>query len=335
MVNASPRRAPMIELVKDVKAEIDQSARRVLTMEADALRLLCDTIPADFEAAVNAILTAPGRVIVSGIGKSGHIGRKISATLTSTGTPSSFVHGAEASHGDLGTLTRDDVCIMLSNSGETAELRDILAYTQRFSIPLIAISSRRNSTLMRAADYRLLLPQVAEACPNGMAPTTSTTLMLALGDALAVALMEARGFKPEHFHQFHPGGRLGAQMNKVSDLMHGDAELPIVKPDTPMSDTLLAMTSKGFGIAIIIDDAGRLEGVVTDGDLRRNMTDLMDRTAGEIATKTPVTVKADTLVAQALALMNERGISALPIVDNSGRATGVIHIHDLLRAGAA
>jgi arabinose-5-phosphate isomerase len=325
----------MIELVKDATAEICESARRVLMAEADALRLLADVVPPDFERTVGIIAESTGRVILSGIGKSGHVARKISATLTSTGTPSYFVHAAEASHGDLGMIAQDDVCLLLSNSGETSELRDIIAYTRRFSIPLIAMSSRRNSALMRAADYRLALPRASEVCPNGMAPTTSTTMMMALGDALAVALMEARGFEPEEFHQLHPGGQLGAQMSHVRDLMHGEGEIPLVRADTPMSETLLVMTSRGFGIAIVTDADGKLAGVVTDGDLRRNMASLMTMKAGDIATRMPVTVAPDMLTARALSLMNEREISVAPVVGDDGRAIGVLHVHDLLRAGVA
>lgn len=332
---ASHRRAGMIKVVQDINTGLWASARRVLQTEADALRLLANNVPGDFERAVQLILDAPGRIIVSGIGKSGHIGRKISATLASTGTPSHFVHAAEASHGDLGMITGDDVCLLLSNSGETAELQHILSFSRRFSIPLIAISSKKDSTLMRAADYRLLLPDAPEACPNGMAPTTSTTLMLGLGDALAITLMEARGFAPENFHQFHPGGQLGAQMSRVSDLMHAGEELPLVEYETPMSDTLIAMTSKGFGIAIVVDGRNRLTGVVTDGDLRRNMRDLMNCTAGQIATPTPVTVGPDLLAAEALALMNRREVSVLPVVDREYQTVGVLHVHDLLRAGVA
>lgn len=324
-----------MDLAKAPKLELSASARRVLAAEAEALRMLASNIPADFEPVLSLILNSPGRVIVSGIGKSGHIGRKISATLTSTGTPSYFVHAAEASHGDLGMITTNDVCILLSNSGETSELKDLLAYTRRFSIPLVAISSRPDSTLVRGADYALLLPDVPEACPNGLAPTTSSTLMLALGDALAVALIEARGFAPEDFREFHPGGKLGAQLARCGELMHIVSELPLVRPDTPMSDTLIAMTSKGFGIAIVVDEHGILVGVVTDGDLRRKMTSLMNLSAGEIATRKPVTARPDMLAAQALSLMNERKISALLVVNESRHPVGILHIHDLLRAGVA
>lgn len=326
----------MIKLVRDPDVQILAAARRVLTTEAEALQMLADTIPIEFERAVEAMLDAPGRIIVSGIGKSGHIGRKIASTLASTGTPAIFLHAAEASHGDLGMITRDDVCLLLSNSGETAELKDILAYIRRFEIPLIAISARSSSALMRAADYGLLLPNAPEACSNGLAPTTSTTLMLALGDALAIALMEARGFAAENFHQLHPGGRLGAQLSRVADIMHDGEELPIVPFDAGMADTLLAMTARGFGMAIVTEpESGKLAGVVTDGDLRRNMAGLMDRTASEIATRTPVSVKPETLAAEALALMNRHAISVLPVVNEAGMPVGVLHVHDLLRAGVA
>lgn len=327
--------AAMIELAQYPVTEVRKSALQVLETEAEALNLLARNIPHDFEPAVNTILGAKGRVIVSGIGKSGHIGRKIAATLTSTGTPANFVHAAEASHGDLGMITREDVCLLLSNSGETSELRDILGYATRFSIPIIAISGKLDSALMHAADCRLLLPPAPEACPNGLAPTTSTTLMIALGDALAVALMEARGFRPEHFRELHPGGRLGAQMTQVSAVMHGEGELPLVCADAPMSETLLVMTSKGFGVAIIVSDEGTLIGVVTDGDLRRNMENLMQRTAGEIATRSPITVRPEDFACKVLARMNEHEVSVVPVVDENRRAIGILHIHDLLRAGVA
>ncbi|MDT8857500.1 KpsF/GutQ family sugar-phosphate isomerase [Paracoccaceae bacterium Fryx2] len=310
------------------------SGQRVLRTEAEALLLLANHLPPDFEAAVRLIFAATGRVIVSGIGKSGHIGRKIAATLSSTGTPAYFLHGAEASHGDLGLIAADDVCILISNSGETAELRDVIAHTRRFKVPLVAISKRAESTLMQAADLRLLLPDAPEACPIGMAPTTSTTLTLALGDALAVALMELRGFKPEDFKVFHPGGKLGAQMMQVAALMHKRDSLPLVNVGASMSETLLEMTSKGFGVTAV-EDGGRLVGVVSDGDLRRNMADLMTRTAGQVATRHPVTVRSDALAASALAIMNDRKINALVVMDGDDLPLGILHIHDCLRAGVA
>jgi arabinose-5-phosphate isomerase len=313
-------------------SSILQSARDVITKEASALETMANELPADFAAVVELILGTNGRVIVSGIGKSGHIGRKISATLASTGTPSFFVHSTEASHGDLGIITPNDICILISNSGETKELGDVVAHTRRFSIPLVAISSGSESTLMKAADYRLLLPKSPEACPMGMAPTTSTTLTLALGDALAVALMTERNFQPENFRTFHPGGKLGAQLALVSQVMHSADAVPLVAVDAPMDEALLVMTSKGFGTAGVLKD-GRLAGIISDGDLRRNMSKLMDSAAGDVATLDPVTVSPETLAAQALAVMNDKKIMALFVVDDTGAPVGILHMHDLLRAG--
>ncbi len=319
-------------MTKDTSAI--ETARRVLGIEARALEQLADELPVDFDAALAAIVACRGRVIVSGVGKSGHIGNKIAATLASTGTPASFVHATEASHGDLGMVTEQDFCLLISNSGETAELRDIVAHTRRFSIPMAAISSNPDSTLMQAADYKLTLPKAPEACSIGMAPTTSTTLTLALGDALAVALMERRNFRPDDFRVFHPGGKLGAQMATVGQLMHIGDEVPIVAHDMPMQDVLITMTSKGFGTAAVCQD-GRLMGVVSDGDLRRHMHHLMQKTAGEIATINPITVTKKQFAAEALNIMNMRKISVLVVVDDAHHPVGVIHIHDLLRAGVA
>lgn len=309
-----------------------QSATRVLTIEAEALAHMATHLPPDFAPAVECLLACKGRVIVAGIGKSGHIGRKIAATLASTGTPSHFVHVAEASHGDLGMLGAQDVCVLISNSGETSEMRDMIYHTQRFSIPLIGISSNESSTLMRAADYRLTLPDHPEACPIGMAPTTSTTLTLALGDALAVALMERRGISAEDFGVFHPGGKLGAQLRRVSELMHGGAEIPTVEESTPMSDVLLAMTSHGLGLAVVMN-AGRISGVITDGDLRRNMSGLMERRAIDVANRDPLTVPPDCFASEALAILNARKVNVLLVADEDRKPLGVLHIHDLLRAG--
>jgi len=307
-------------------------ARRVLEIEGRALLDMAAALPEDLAAAIDCIQSCQGRVIVSGIGKSGHIGRKIAATLASTGTPACFVHAAEASHGDLGMITQADVCLLISNSGETSELRDLVAYTRRFSIPLIAISSRNDSSLMKMADHRLLLPAAPEACSIGMAPTTSTTLTLALGDALAVSLMARRGFRPQDFSVFHPGGKLGAQMAKVEQLMHAGETVPVVDAETDMRETLLVMTSKGFGIAGVVRD-GKLVGVITDGDLRRNMDGLLERRAIEIAKDSPVTVTPDVLAATALAKLNAHAIGALFVIDEEGAPVGVLHVHDCLRAG--
>lgn len=311
---------------------VPATAARVLRIEAEALLTLADHLPADFPAVVERILATPGRVILSGIGKSGHIARKIAATLSSTGTPAYFIHAGEASHGDLGGITEADLVIALSNSGETTELGDLIAHTRRFGIALVAICGRPGSTLATAADLALILPAAPEACSMGLAPTTSTTMALALGDALAVALMERRGFEPEHFRTFHPGGRLGARLARVGQLMRGGDDLPLVAPETPMPDTLLVMTQKGFGTAAVVEN-GRLAGIITDGDLRRNMAGLMTRTAGEVATRTPLTAPPDMLAVEAVALMNARKITLLFVTDPEGRPLGILHIHDCLRAG--
>lgn len=308
------------------------AAARVLRIEGEALLAMAAALPDDFAAVVELLMTCQGRVILSGMGKSGHIARKIAATLSSTGTPAYFVHPAEASHGDLGTITAADIVIALSNSGETTELGDLIAHTARFSIPLIAICARATSTLAQAADLCLTLPSAPEACPLGLAPTTSTTMALALGDALAVALMERRGFEPEHFRTFHPGGRLGARLARVGQLMRGADDLPLVATDTPMAETLLVMTQKGFGTAGVMDGP-RLAGVITDGDLRRNMDGLMAKTALDVATRTPLTAPPDMLAVEAVALMNQRKITMLFVTDADAKPLGILHIHDCLRAG--
>jgi arabinose-5-phosphate isomerase len=309
------------------------TAQEVLRTESAALLHLADHLPADFGAVVDLVAGSRGRLIVSGMGKSGHIGAKIAATLASTGTPAQFVHPAEASHGDLGMITAADICLLISNSGETAELKDILGHCLRFDVPLVGISSNPDSTLMRAARYRLTLPRLPEACGIGMVPTTSTTLTLAMGDALAVALLRGRNFGAADFAVFHPGGKLGAQMARVADLMHTGTQIPMVQTDTPMADVLLEMTSKGFGITGV-SQGGALVGVVTDGDLRRNMGVLLERTAGQVATRAPVTTTPDTLAASALATMQARKISVLMVTDGT-TPVGILHIHDLLRAGVA
>lgn len=324
----------MPDIVKLSVKNINAIASRVILIEADALHQMAGDLPVDFAGAVEAILQIKGRMIVSGVGKSGHIGNKIAATLASTGTPASFVHATEASHGDLGMVTAEDFCLLISNSGETSELRDIVAHTRRFNIPMAAISSKWDSTLMQAADYKLTLTTAPEACLIGMAPTTSTTLTLALGDALAVALMERRDFQPKDFKVFHPGGKLGAQMATVAQLMHYGDALPIVDYATPMQDVLITMTSKGFGIAVVFKE-GALLGVITDGDLRRHMDTLMQATAGEIVGQNPVMVTPSMFAAEALNIMNMTKISVLLVVDDSNMPIGVLHIHDLLRAGVA
>lgn len=313
------------------KATFLATGRRVIEAEGAALSALAETIDDSFAEAVTAILRAPGRVIVSGMGKSGHIARKIAATFASTGTPAHFVHPAEASHGDLGMMAQGDVALVLSNSGETPELADLVAYTRRFGIPLIGVASNATSSLLNQCDVRLVLPRVAEACPTGIVPTSSTTMTLALGDALAIALMEHRAFTPEHFRQFHPGGKLGARLSKVHDLMHRD--LPLVPAGTGMGEALVVMSQKGFGVVGVVDDGGCLAGVVTDGDLRRHMAGLMDRTADEVMTRNPRTIASEALAEQAVAVMNENRITCLFVLDDRERPTGIIHIHDCLRAG--
>lgn len=309
-------------------------AREVLATESAALTRLGAELSGDFDAVVALLLEVRGRVIVSGMGKSGHVAAKIAATLASTGTPAQFVHPGEASHGDLGMITAADAVILISNSGETKELADMIGYCARFAIPMIALTKRAGSTLAGAAGHVLLLPDAPEACAIGMAPTTSTTLTMALGDALAVALMRLRGFDREDYAHFHPGGSLGAQLLRVSAVMHRGDELPVVAPDTPMGETLLVMSAKGFGVAALVED-GRLEGVITDGDLRRNLEGLMERRAGEVATRNPRSIAPDALLTEALGTMNANKISALFAVDAEGKLVGLVHIHDTLRAGVA
>lgn len=306
------------------------TARRVISDEETGLRLLREGLGNSFVTAVETILQARGRVIVSGMGKSGHIARKIAATFASTGTPAQFVHPAEASHGDLGMVTQDDVALVLSNSGETPELADLIAHTRRFRIPLIGVASNPDSTLLRQADVALVLPKAPEADGSGVVPTTSTTMTLALGDALAVALMRHRKFTPEDFRTFHPGGKLGARLSKVSDLMHSD--LPLVSESTPMSEALLEISRKGFGVVGVTDAAGRLIGIITDGDLRRHMDGLLSHTAAEVMTRNPRTIPPDALAEAAVAVMNQFKITSLFVVADD-RPQGIIHIHDCLRAG--
>lgn len=313
------------------------TGRRVISREASALGALATALDDNFASAVEVVLGATGRVIVCGMGKSGHIARKIAATFASTGTPAHFVHPAEASHGDLGMMAQGDVALILSNSGETPELSDVIAYTRRFNIPMIGVASRATSTLLKQADVALVLPPAEEACDTGVVPTTSTTMTLALGDALAIALMEHRRFTPENFRQFHPGGKLGARLSKVEDLMHTGAELPLIGADTPMSDALLTISQKGFGVVGVQDETGALSGIVTDGDLRRNMDGLLDKTASEVMTGAPMTIAADALAEQAVAVMNEREITCLFVTEGGrgGMPLGILHIHDCLRAGVA
>ena len=311
------------------------TARRVIQTEADGLRRLeaslADGLGDSFDRAVTTVLSAQGRVIVSGMGKSGHVGRKIAATLASTGTPAQFVHPAEASHGDLGMVTQNDVVLMLSNSGETPELADMIAHTRRFQIPLIGVASRPQSTLLRQADVALVLPDAPEACGEGIVPTTSTTMTIALGDALAIALMEHRQFTPEHFRTFHPGGKLGAKLSRVGDLMHKD--IPLVAETAPMAEALLVISQKSFGVTGVTDADGRLTGIITDGDLRRHMQGLLDHVAAEVMTRNPRSIGPDALAETALAEMQSRRITSLFVVSDQGLPLGLLHIHDFLRIG--
>jgi len=316
----------------DMTMKTINEAKRVLTAEAQALTTLAEKLDSSFTAAIEKLKSVTGRVIVSGMGKSGHIARKIAATLASTGTPAQFVHPAEASHGDLGMITAADAVIALSNSGNTPELANLIAYTRRFSIPLIAITAGTDSELSRHADVALLLPQLPEACPLELAPMTSTTMMLALGDAIAAALMAAQNFTADHFKNYHPGGKLGHKLLKVSELMHGGDELPLCGASTNMKDVLVLMSSKGFG-CVGIAETEKLIGIITDGDLRRHMNDgLLSQSAVQIMTPNPRSIAPTALAAEALAILNEKNITTLFVVD-AGRAVGILHIHDLLRAG--
>ena len=315
------------------------SAERALETEMaglSALRVaLKDGLAAPFQKACSLIQGISGRVIVSGIGKSGHIGTKIAASLASTGTPAFFVHATEASHGDLGMITQDDVVLALSWSGETQELASLVAYTRRFKVPLVAITSRQDSTLGKAADIVLKLPSVAEACPHGLAPTTSALVQLALGDALTVALLEGRGFTVQDYKVFHPGGRLGASLKTAKDIMHLGESLPLVPAATPMTDGIVVMSQKGFGVLGVVDELNQLMGIITDGDLRRHVTsNLLEKTAGDIMTRGPKTVHPGTLSASILELLNSSSITTVFVVED-GRPVGIVHMHDLLRAGAA
>ncbi len=315
-----------------------QVARAVLRTEAAGLQALAAGLDGNFGRAVDLLASVSGRVVVSGMGKSGHVARKIAATLASTGTPALFVHPAEASHGDLGMIVPGDAVLGLSNSGETVELADLVAHSRRFGLPLVAITAHAASALALAADVALTLPAAAEACPMGLAPTTSTTMQMALGDGLAVALLTRRGFTEADFHQFHPGGRLGTRLKRVRDLMHTGEAVPLALPDTVMDRALLLITEKRFGCLGVIDVVGRLTGIVTDGDLRRAMgPDLLSRRVADIMTRSPRTIAPDALAVEALHAMNsvDRPITTLFVVDRDRRPLGILHVHDLLRAGIA
>ena len=320
------------------QAAID-SALRTLEAEGSGIDALAaslrDGLGAPFVAAIDLIKAASGRVIVTGMGKSGHIGNKIASTFASTGTPASFVHPAEASHGDLGMITKHDVILALSWSGETAELKNLIDYSRRHDIGLIALTANADSTLAKAADVALTLPQAREACPHNLAPTTSALMQLALGDALAIALLESHGFTAIDFGHLHPGGKLGAQLKTVGEFMHKGDAVPLAALGTKMSEALVNMTAKGFGCVGITDAAGRLTGIITDGDLRRHMrNDLLDASVDAVMTKSPKTVRPDQLMSETLELLNATKVTALFVVE-AGKPVGIIHVHDLLRAGAA
>ncbi len=313
------------------------SAKRTIDKEIEALRMMENSFDTSLTQALDLLQNTKGRVIVTGMGKSGHIGRKMAATFASTGTPSFFVHPGEASHGDLGMFTTDDTVLAISNGGESKELSDILVYCKRFGIPLIAMTKNPESSLGKAGDILLKLPDDGEACPLGLAPTSSTTATLVLGDVLAVALMERKGFSKTDYKQRHPGGKLGAILQRVSDLMHKGDAMPLVDEDTPMQEALLEMTSKMLGCVGIVDKQGILKGMITDGDLRRCLSpDVLDRKVSELMTRNPKTISPDLLAVEALNIMNNtgKGITQLFVVED-GKPVGIIHIHDCLRIGVA
>src|SRR4051794_20211475 len=315
------------------------SAVRTVSIEQAGLTALAEAfdngLAEPFAEAIGMLLALKGRVIVTGVGKSGHIGSKIAATLASTGTPAFFVHPAEANHGDLGMIARNDIIIAMSWSGESFELKGIVGYSRRFRIPLIAITAGDSSALAKQADVVLMLPRASEACPHGLAPTTSTLLQLAIGDALAVALLEARGFTPDHFRTLHPGGKLGAGLTLIREVMHTGDELPLVPLGTLMPDAMMMLSKKRFGCVCVVDPEGRLAGIVTDGDLARNLDrNLAETSVDAIMTVNPKIAKPQMLANTALSLLNEHNVSALIVVDNE-RPVGIVHFHDLLRIGAA
>lgn len=324
-------------MTKALSKIIDQDyltfAKQVLQTEAEAILETISSLGSEFNSVINLILNSEGRVIVTGMGKSGHVARKIAATFASTGQPSIFVHPAEASHGDMGMITPQDIVIALSNSGETVELANIIEYTRRYQIPLVAVTRRETSSLTQHADYSLILPDSPEACPMNLAPTTSTTMMLALGDAIAVTLLKARKFTAADFKIFHPGGSLGGRLHKVEDKMHPITSLPLVTATDKMHNAIVIMSEKGFGCVGVVNDQGYLIGIITDGDLRRHMgTDLLQHTASEVMTANPTTVNKSLLMTEALALMNKKKITSLFVLENHV-PIGIIHIHDFLRAG--
>lgn len=313
------------------------SAKRTIDKEIEALRMMEDELDENLSKALDIMQNAKGRVIITGMGKSGHIGKKIAATLASTGTPSFFVHPAEASHGDLGMFTDEDVVLAISNGGESKELSDVLIYCKRYGIPLIAMTKNPDSTLGKTGDILLRLPNDGEACPLGLAPTSSTTATLVLGDILAVCLLERKGFSKTDYKQRHPGGKLGAILQKVSDLMHKGSEMPIIAEEAPMQDALLEMTSKMLGCVGVLNKSGNLVGIITDGDLRRCLSpDMLNKTAADIMTRNPKTIIPDILAAEAVKTMSTtgKGITQLFVIQDN-KPIGIIHLHDCLRAGVA
>jgi arabinose-5-phosphate isomerase len=337
-MSAAPKKPQLVRQVAPASAALD-SATRTLELECEGLSALKAALQQQlgqaFGQAVQMLARAKGRVIVTGIGKSGHVGQKIAATFASTGRPAFFVHPTEASHGDLGMITPDDAIMALSWSGETAELKDLIDYSRRFKIGLIAVTAVTDSTLGRAADVVLAMPQAREACPHNLAPTTSTLMQAALGDALAIALLESRGFTAIDFSRFHPGGRLGAMLKFVRDIMHTGDDIPLAAVGTRMSEAIAEMTAKTFGCVGITDRRGHLVGIITDGDLRRHMSaNLLDLAVEEVMTPQPRTVRPDQLVSEALELLNSSKKTQLMVVDG-GKPVGVVHFHDLLRAGVA
>jgi arabinose-5-phosphate isomerase len=311
-----------------------EAGRRVIETEIAGLNALQNAIGADFGAVVARIGALKGRLICAGVGKSGHVARKIAATLASTGTPAMFIHPTEASHGDMGMIGPEDGVLALSKSGEVSEMSDLIAYTRRFAIPLFAMTANANSALGRSGDHLLLLPEAQEACGETRAPTTSTTMQIAYGDALAVALLEQRGFTAQDFRVYHPGGKLGAMLKSVGDLMHKDSDIPLVSATTPMMDALLTMTAKRFGATGVVDPSGALIGIITDGDIRRRAgTDFAGLTAGNLMTPKPMTISPEALAGKALAALNETGRSVIFATTPENEPVGILHLHDLLRAG--
>ena len=309
-----------------------EAGRRVLTIEAQALEAIAGSLDESFSACLDALDAVTGRIVITGMGKSGHVARKIAATLASTGSPAQFVHPGEASHGDLGMIASGDAVVALSNSGATAEMSAIIGYSRLRSVPLIAMTSRRDSSLAEAADIALILPSSPEACPMGLAPTTSTTMMMAMGDAIAVALLDRKGFTKNDFQVLHPGGAIGRKLVRVSEVMHKGDELPLCRPDTSMSEALLVMTEKNFGCTGVIDDAGQLIGVITDGDLRRHMAvDLLQRSVGEVMTGGAKSIRPQALAAEALGFMNNNAITRLFVVED-GQPVGIVRMDDCIMA---